>query len=157
MISLISHASKVLLDIIRRRLTPYVQVVMADEQFVFVQGKGTSEAIIASRNIMEKAIEKQTDEKLWLLFVDYWKAFNSIYHPALLWNILIEFGFPQHLIWLISNLYDKAQGLIRIDDGKTNPFAFGKGVRQGCLVSPTLFIVVGEYIDMITLTRERDI
>ena len=144
-ISLISHASKVLLEIIRKRFAPYVQAVIADEQFGFVPGKGTTEAIITLRNIIEKAVTKQDDQELWMLFIDYKKAFDTVYHPAL-WKTLEEFGFPQHLIWLLSKLYDKAKGLIRIEDEKTDLFSFGKGVRQGCLVSPILFIIAGEYI-----------
>ena len=144
-ISLLSHASKVLLEIIRKRIATHVRLVMAEEQFGFVPGKGTSEAIIALRIIIEQAVEMQHEEELWLLFIDYKKAFDTVYHPQL-WKTLTEFGFPQHLIWLMSKLYEKAQGVIRINEDKTEPFKFGKGVRQGCIVSPVLFIVVGEYI-----------
>ena len=67
---------------------------------------------------------------MWILFIDCKKAFDTIYHPAL-WKALAEFGFPKHLIWLLSKLYSKARGIIRVGDDKTEAFSFGKGVRQG--------------------------
>ena len=63
-----------------------------------------------------------------------------------MWVALREFGVPQHLIWLVKNLYDNATGMIRLEDRKSDPFRFEKGVRQGCLFSPLLFNTVGEYI-----------
>lgn len=151
-ISLISHASKILLEIIRNRMSYHVHREMAEEQFGFVPGKGTTEAIIALRNILEKATQKNNEEELWVLFIDYSKAFDSVYHPAL-WQTLLEFGFPQHIVWLLQQLYEKAKGVIRIGDRRTKDFRFGKGVRQGCLLSPALFIIVGECI--MRLVKEK--
>ena len=64
----------------------------------------------------------------------------------MLLEALIEIGVPKHLVWLVRQLYLKAVGTVRVDDGKTDMFAFEKGVRQGCLQSPMLFNVVGEKI-----------
>ena len=67
-ISLISHAAKVTLEIIRTRIQYYLEPHIADEQFV--SGKGTTEAIITIRNVIGKSVEKQ-NARLWLMFFDY--------------------------------------------------------------------------------------
>ena len=145
-LSLISHASKILLEIIRSRISYYINPNIADEQFGFMPGKGTTDAILTLRNIIQKSVKKKEQEgKLYLVFIDYSKAFDSIYHD-MLWNTLKEFGVPQHLIWLISKLYEKARGIVRVLDDHTDSFPFQKGARQGCLISTLLFLVVGEKI-----------
>ena len=144
-ISLISHASKVLLEIIRQRLQYYLTAEIAEEQFGFTTGKGTTEAILVVRNMIQKVAKKQDDDKIWFLFIDYSKAFDSVYHDAI-WNTLKEFGVPNHLIWLLKGLYDHAKGIVRVDNEHTEEFPFEKGVRQGCLVSPLLFKIIGERI-----------
>ena len=143
-ISLISHASKVLLEIIRCRISHYVMPQIAEEQFGFVTGKGTTDAILTIRNIIEKTIKRQ-DQELWMMFVDYSKAFDSVQHSAL-WKSLIEFGTPEHLVWLLEKLYTKASGVIRLADDHTDQFQFEQGVRQGCIISPLLFNACGEAI-----------
>ena len=136
-ISLISHSSKILLEIIRQRLQYYLTQQIAEEQFGFTPGKGTTDAILAIRNIIQKVAKKQDEEEAWFMFVDYTKAFDSVFHDAL-WKTLLEFGVPQHLIWLVKTLYDSASGIVRVQNEVTAPFQFRKGVRQGCLISSLL-------------------
>ena len=64
----------------------------------------------------------------------------------MLWEALLEIGVPKHLVWLVRQLDLRAVGTVRVDEGKTDVFAFEKGVRQGCLLSPMVFNVVGEKI-----------
>ena len=59
---------------------------------------------------------------------------------------MLQLSVPKHLVWLIHGLYKDAKGVMRVGQEKTNSFKFGKGVRQGCLISPTAFIAVGELI-----------
>ena len=145
-ISLISHAAKIALEVIRLRVNHFIAPQIAEEQFGFVSGKGTTDAIIVLRNIIEKAV-KRKGAKLWILFVDYAKAFDrpTVNHNAL-WNTLREFCVPQHLIWLMQKLYSKATGVLRIAGEHTDQFPFEKGVRQGCVLSPMLFNTCGEMI-----------
>ena len=82
---------------------------------VLHNGKGTTDAILAVKNIIQKVVKKQNEEELWLLFIDYSKAFDSVFHDAL-WKVLKEFGVPQHLIWLVNNLYGEATGVVRVQD-----------------------------------------
>ena len=95
--------------------------------------------------MIEKTQKKQGSQ-LWIMFVDYSKAFDTVAHN-ILWNMLIEFGTPYHLVWMmIRKLYESAEGVIRVDNGHTDSFKFEQGVRQGCLFSPMLFNVCGEAI-----------
>ena len=143
-ISLISHASKVLLEILRVRLSHYITPQISEEQFGFLPGKGTTNAILTLRNIIEKTVKRQNQE-LWLMFVDYSKAFDTIDHSAL-GKALIQFGAPGHLVGLIKKLHSCATGVIQVLGDHKNPFPFGKGVRQGCILSPMIFNLCGETI-----------
>lgn len=74
---------------------------IADKQFGFTAGKGTSDAILTARNIIQKVAssKKQDNDQVWFLFIDFTKAFDSVYHDAL-WHTLTEFRVPKHLTWL---------------------------------------------------------
>ena len=109
-ISLIAHASKVLLEILRSRLAYFITPQIADEQFGFVPGKGTSEAILVLRNLIEKNMTRQKAE-IWIMFIDYEKAFDTVDHN-MLWQALEDIGIPQHLIWLVRKLYERASGVM---------------------------------------------
>lgn len=109
-ISLISHSSKELLEILRCRIAHYMIPHIAEEQFGFVTWKATTDAILMIRNITEKTIKRQ-DQELWMMYVDYSKAFETVQHTAL-WKSFLEFGTPDHLVWLLEKLYIKANGVI---------------------------------------------
>ena len=63
-----------------------------------------------------------------------------------LWKILKEMGIPYHLTCLLRNLYTGQEETVRIGHGTTDWFQIGKGVRQGCILSPCLFNLYAEYI-----------
>ena len=63
-----------------------------------------------------------------------------------LWKVLEEMGIPDHLICLLRNLYAGQEATVRTGHGTTDWFQIGKGVRQGCLLSPCLFNLYAEYI-----------
>ena len=62
------------------------------------------------------------------------------------WKILKEMGIPDHLICLLRNLYADQEATIRTGHGTIDWFQIGKGVRQGCILSPCLFNLYAEYI-----------
>ena len=78
-------------------------------------------------------------------FIDYTKAFDCVDHNKV-WNILKEMGIPDHLTYLLRNLYAGQEATIRTGHGTTDWFQIGKGVRQGCILSPCLFNLYAEYI-----------
>ena len=63
-----------------------------------------------------------------------------------LWEILKEMGIPEHLICLLRNLYAGQEATVRTGHGTTDWFQIGKGIRQGCVLSPCLFNLYAEYI-----------
>ena len=71
-------------------------------------------------------------------FIDYAKAFDCVDHKKL-WKILKEMGIPDHLTCLLRNLYAGQETTVKTGHGKTGWFQTGKGVRQGCILSPCLF------------------
>ena len=77
--------------------------------------------------------------------MDYAKAFDCVDHNKL-WEILQEMGIPDHLICLLRNLYVGQEAIVRTGRGTTDWFQTGKGVRQGCILSPCLFNFYVEYI-----------
>ena len=82
---------------------------------------------------------------LYFCFIDYAKAFDCVYHNTL-WKILKEMGIPDHLTCLLRKLYAGQEATVRTGHGTTDWFHIGKGVHQGCLLSPCLFNFYAEYI-----------
>lgn len=113
------------------------------EQAGFVKGKGTREQVLNIRQVIEKAYEYNVP--VVMCFVDYSKAFDCVSWSSL-WKVLSCLGVPEHLTTLLQTLYTNSQGVVRIGEVTSEPFCFGKGVRQGCIVSPILFNAYGEYI-----------
>ena len=77
--------------------------------------------------------------------IDYAKAFDCVDHNKL-WKILKEMGISDHLTCLLRNLYAGQEATVRTGHGKTDWFQIGKGVRQGCILSPCLLKLYAEYI-----------
>ncbi|PZC74827.1 hypothetical protein B5X24_HaOG207140 [Helicoverpa armigera] len=142
-ISLIPHVSKILLHILNKRVRYYLDPEIPQEQAGFVKGKGTREQILNVRQIIESSHE--FDSPVILCFVDYKKAFDCVVWEKL-WQVLSEMGVPLHLTTLIRKLYEGSRGSVRIKECMSDEFRFQKGVRQGCILSPILFNIYGEYI-----------
>ena len=142
-ISLISHASKVLLHIIAERIREHLENELPPEQAGFRKGRGTRNQIGNLRNLVEKNMEFQ--QPLFLCFIDYSKAFDCVQHGKL-WNIMTEMGFSSHVVNLIRSLYSAQEATVRTESGDSEWFTIGQGVRQGCILSPYLFNVYAEYI-----------
>ena len=92
---------------------------------------------------MEKATEFQ--KNIYFCFIDYAKAFDCVDHNKL-WKILQEMGIPDNLTSLLRNLYAGQEATVRTGHGTTDWFQIGKGVCQGCILSPCLFNLYAEYI-----------
>ena len=140
-IALISHASKVMLKILQACLQQYMNREFPDVQAGFRKGRWTRDQIANICWIIEKAREFQKN----ICFIDYAKAFDCVDHNQL-WKILQEMGIPDHLTCLLRNLYAGQEVTVRTGHGTTDWFQNGKGVRQGCILSPCLFNLYAEYI-----------
>ena len=92
------------------------------------------------------SLKKQEFQKsIYLCFIDYSKAFDCVDHNKL-WKILKEMGIPDHLTCLLRNLYAGQEATVRTGHGTTGWLQIGKGVHQGCILSPCLFNLYAEYI-----------
>ena len=132
-ISLISHVSKVLLKILQARLQQCVNCEFPDVQAGFRKVRGRRDKIVNICWIIEKETEFQ--KNIYFCFIDYAKAFNFVDHHKL-WKILKHMGIPNHLTCFLRNLYAGQEATIRTGHGTTDWFQTGKGVRQGCILSP---------------------
>ena len=92
---------------------------------------------------MEKAREFQRN--FYFCLIDYAKDFDCVNHNKL-WKILKEMGIPDHLTCLLRNLYAGQEATVRTGQGTTDWFQIGKGVHQGCILSPCSFNLYTEYI-----------
>ena len=114
-----------------------------DVQAGFRKGRGTRDQITNILWIIKKATEFQ--KNIYFCFIDYAKAFDCVDHNKL-WKILKEMGIPDHLTCLLRNLYAGQEATVRTGPGTTDWFQIGKGVCQGCILSPCLFNLYAEYI-----------
>ena len=94
---------------------------------------------------MSWIIKKPREFQKNICFIDYAKAFDYVEHNKL-WKILQEMGIQDHLTCLLRNLYAGQETTVRNGHGTTDWFQTGKGVRQGCILSPCLFNFYAEYI-----------
>ena len=124
-----------MLKILQARLLQYVNRELPDVQAGFRKGRGTRDQIANIPWIIEKAREFQ--KNIYFCFIDYTTAFDCVDHNKL-WKILKEMGIPDHLTFLLRNLYAGQQATVRTGQGTTDCFQIGKGVHQGCILS--LFI-----------------
>ena len=76
---------------------------------------------------------------------DYAKAFDCVDHNKL-WKLLQEMGIPDHLTCLLKNLYAGQEAIVELDMEQQTGFQIGKGVHQGCILSPCLFYLYAEYL-----------
>ena len=99
----------------------------------------------ASVGSLKKQESYRKKEKIDFCFIDYAKALDCVDHNKL-WKILKEMGLPDHLTCLLRNLHASQEATVRTGHGTTDRFQIGKGVCQGCVLSPCLFNLYAEYI-----------
>ena len=114
-----------------------------DVQTGFRKGRETRDQIANIRWIIEKAREFQ--KNIYFCFIDYAKALDFMDHSKL-WKILKDMAITDHLSCFLRNLYVCQEATVRTGHGQTDWFQIGKGVCQGCILSPTLFNLYAEYI-----------
>ena len=132
-----------MLKILQARLQQYVNHELPDVQAGFRKGRGTRDQIANIRWIIKKA--RKFHKNIYFCFIDYVNAFDYVDHNKL-WKILKEMGIPDHLTCLLRSLYAAQEATVRTGHGTTDWFQIGKGVCQGCILSPCLFNLYVEYI-----------
>ena len=135
-ISLISHSRKVMLKVILNRLKPQAEEIIAGELAGFRAGRSTTEQIFNLRILCEKYLQYQ--QNLYYVLIDFKKAFDRVWHAAL-WATMRKYNISANLVCIIEQLYDKATSAAQMHCSIGEWFRTTVGVRQGCLLSPTLF------------------
>ena len=141
-IALISHASKVMLKILQARLQQYMN---HDFQMFKLILENAEEQDIKLPTSAGSSKKQEVHKNIGFCFIDYSKAFDCVNHNKL-WKVLQKMGIPDHLTCLLRNLYAGQEATVRIRRGTTDWFQIGKGVCQGCILSPCLFNLYAEYI-----------
>ena len=116
---------------------------LPDIQAGFRKGRGTRDQIANICWIIEKARELQRN--IYFCFTDYAKAFDCV-DDNRLWKILKQMGIPDHLTCILRNLNAGQEATVRTGHGTMDWFHIGKGVDQGCILSPYFFNFYEEYI-----------
>ena len=123
-----------MLKILQDRLQQYVNHEIPGVQAGFRKGRETRDQIANICWVIEKAREFQKD--IYFCSIDYAKVFGCVDHNKL-WKILKEMGIPDELTCSLRNLYAGQEATVRTGRGTTDCYQTGKGVRQGCILSPT--------------------
>ena len=139
-ISLLVIAGKILARVLLNRLTHHMEDGhLPESQCGFRQGRGTVDMIFAARQLQEKFQEQHRD--LYTTFVDLTKAFDTVSREGL-WKIMGKFGCPDKFISMVRQFHDGMHARVLDDGDSSNVFPVTNGVKQGCVLAPTLFSMV---------------
>ena len=137
-ISLLSVPGKVYSRIIESRLRLVVEGKLSEQQSGFRPGRSVQDHIFTMRQIMEKTYRHNKEEHI--CFVDLQKAFDTVRREEL-WKALVEHGVDNKLIAAIKSIYLNPKSEVQISGKTSVEFSINTGVRQGCILSPLLFII----------------
>jgi len=142
-ITLLPVTLKVFCKILLNRLKRATEKVLRKEQAGFRSGKSCTDQIFTLRQILEQCTE--WNSTVYINFVDFEKAFDSLHRPSL-WKILRYHGIPLKIVNTIKMLYSDPQCKVICGSCTTESFSVTTGVKQGCLLSPLLFILAMDWI-----------
>ena len=135
-ISLLSIAGNILSKVILNRLKPHLlDEAVPESQRGVHQNRGTVDMISAARQIQEKCKEQTMD--LYILFVDFYEAFDTVSRPGLS-NILQRTGIPPKMVKTITCFHD-SMNTILVNDSDSGELPATNRVKRGCVLAPTLF------------------
>jgi hypothetical protein len=143
-ISLLSSAEKIISLIILTRIKPHLDKLMSNRQSGFRTGKSCRNAVFVLLREMEKSIHE--DKPLIYNFVDFKKAFDSLDWDTMC-KVMEAQGMPMQIIAIIKELYNNATVSVRLNSegGMAPSFKQKVGIRQGCSLSPAIFVLVLDY------------
>ena len=141
-ITLLSLTSKVFSRIVLSRLTAVLEKDLRSQQAGFHPGRFCSDHIFTLRQILEQS--KEWNTLLYINFIDLEKAFSI--HRESLWKILRHYGVRAKLVRVIAMLYSDFKSQVICDSELTEAFNVSTGVKQGCILSPFLFILAMDWI-----------
>jgi len=134
-ISLLSVPSKVFTRVILNRISNTVNALLRENQCGFRKARGCADQIFLLRQIIEKKLEFTED--LYICFIDFAQAYDSIWRQGT-WKLLSQYGCHDKIVRLLRAVYSTVQACVRIEGKESEWFGIETGVRQGCILSPTL-------------------
>ena len=150
-ISLLSIAGKVLARVILNRLEKSIcNKLLPESQCGFRRNRSTIDMIFSLRQIQEKCMEQNME--LYVVFIDFTKAFDTVSREGL-WCVLKKFGCTDKVLNLLKALHDGMQAKVVQGKNASSEFAVTNGVRQGCVLAPTLFSL---YLSAMLLVAFKD-
>lgn len=149
-ISLLSIPGKVFARVLLNRLTSHAESLLPESQCGFRANRGTADMIFSLKQIQEKCVEQNME--LYMIFVDFTKAFDTV-DRSTLWEVLAKLGFPVHFTNLIKALHSGMKATVKLKGELSNPFDVINGVKQGCVLAPTLFSL---YLSVVLRHAFRD-
>ena len=153
-ISLVSHAGKVLLKVVARRLSAYCEAkgLLPEEQCGFRPNRSTTDMMFVVRRLQE--IGRKAEVSLFMCFIDLQKAYDTV-DRTLLWQVLTRIGVPTQMIAVIQQFHNGMRACyVRPDDGVCSDwFEVEQGLRQGCVLSPLLFNIFFAAVLTVVLQR----
>ena len=152
-ITLLSVPGKVFNRIILNRMKDKVDMQLRDQQAGFRQNRSCTDQIATLRIIVEQSIE--WNSSLYINFIDYEKAFDSLDRQTL-WKLLRHYGVPGKLVRIIQSSYEEMTCRVVHEGRLTDSFTVETGVRQGCLLSPLLFILAIDWIMEKSTDKKRN-
>jgi hypothetical protein len=136
-ISLLSVAGKIMARVILNRIEKYICTrILPETQCGFRSNRSTIDMVFSLRQIQEKCIEQNME--LYVVFIDFTKAFDTVPREAL-WSVLKKFGCTDKVVNLMRALHDGMQAKVVQGKDISSGFAVTNGVKQGCVLAPTLF------------------
>ena len=150
-ITLLSIPGKVFSRILLDKMKDAVDTKLRDQQAGFRKDRSCIDQVATLRIILEQSLE--WNSPLFINFIDYEKTFDSV-DRASLWRLLRHYGVPQKITSIIKNSYDGLKCRVVHKGQLTEAFQVQTGVRQGCLLSPFMFLLAIDWV-MKTSTAEK--
>ena len=146
-ISLFSHSSKVMINVILKRLKNKAEEHLAEEQAGFRPSWSTVEQIFTCQIMMKKHLQHR--KELFHNFIDFKKAFHRV------WHALCIFGIEESLVLIMKSLHSSAHSAILLNNSISEDFKTTAYIHHGCPLSPALFNLYLENIMRETLHNVR--
>ncbi|KAL8580967.1 hypothetical protein ACOMHN_017534 [Nucella lapillus] len=138
-ITFLSIAGKILARVLLNRLVPAVaEYHLPESQYGFRDNRGTTDMVFVLRQLQEKCREQ--NKGLYVAFVDLTKAFYTVSKKGL-WQIIERLGCPTMFLSMMIQLHEEQRGQVRNSNDLSEPFPISNGVKQGCVLAPTLFTI----------------
>ena len=151
-IALLSVAGKILANVLLNRLQPLSERIIPETQCGFRPGRGTTDMIFSACQVQEKCREQWRD-----LCFAFTEAFDSVNGEAL-WARLARLGCPPKFVNITRQLHEGMKGCVLYDGVQSGSFNINTGVKQGCVIAPTLFsILLAAFISLAAVDQAQGV